>query len=57
MIPGLNKIGANSERSKPNGGGGSQGDALSSPSGGPRGQSPLRKVLGSETTLDWLKIV
>ena len=64
MILGLNKIGGNSERSEPNGaGGGGAGQGARSElppppplAGGPREQSPLRKLLGFKTPLDWLKI-
>ena len=56
MIPGVNEIGGNSKRSEPNGAGGSEGSALSPPRKSPRGQSPLRKFLGSKTPLDGLKI-
>ena len=55
MIPRVNKIGRSSEHSEPNGTGGSTWP-LWPPSGYPRGQSPLRKFLGSKTHLDWLKI-
>ena len=56
MIPGVNEIGGNSKRSEPNGAGGSEGSALSPPRKSSRGQSPLRKFLGSKTPLDGLKI-
>ena len=63
MILGLNKIGGNSERSEPNGaGGGGAGQGARSElpppplAGGPRERSPLRKLLGFKTPLDWLKI-
>ena len=51
MIPGVNKIGGNSQRSEPNGAKGSErGGAPPLHSGGPR------KFLGPKTPLDWLKI-
>ena len=49
MIPGVNKIGGNSQRSEPNGAGGSEGGG-GALSGGPT------KFLGPKTPLDWLKI-
>ena len=49
MNPGVNKIDGNSSW-------GVWVGALRSPAGGPRGWSLLRKVSGSKTPLDWLKI-
>ena len=68
MIPGVNKIDWNSMRNKRLASVayptelGDLGGALwaptppTPPSEGPRGQSPLRKCLGSKTPLDWCKI-
>ena len=56
MIPGAEKIGGTASVGSPNGARGSGGGTLSTPSGGLRGRSLLRKFFGFQRALDSLKI-